>query len=186
MNTNYTTKILDTLTFKNKFLIILFADNGPSFSSEFYCLDLSNGKRIPGTFWASGHIIDWVIEDIDNDGNPNIIGLGYDNGFEGLTFFNFEFKEETSVRPTTEDYLIKNFSQTEMETYIRFPKNDIDVFNKIRTTSYDDQSFNYFPDKGNSCLELQPSSMTKYYRLLVMKLKTTLKILILQFLIILE
>ncbi|MGQ9644860.1 MAG: hypothetical protein ACUVT3_13465, partial [Ignavibacterium sp.] len=136
LNTEYTVNILDTLTCRNKRSIFLYANNGPSFSSSIYRLDLLTGNRLQGTFWASGHIMVGIIKDIDNDNKPEIIGAGYDNGYEDLVFFVFEIDTLTEVRPTTEDYLIRNFPIAEMKSYIRFPKTDFDNYFKLRTPGY--------------------------------------------------
>ena len=129
-------KILDTLTFSEKKSLFLIASNGPSFSSAIYRIDISNGQRLPGTFWASGHIMDAYIKDIDDDKKPEIVGTGYDNGYEDLVFFAYEVDTLSEVRPTTDQYLIKGFPVSEFNAYIRFPKIDFDNYMKVRTPSY--------------------------------------------------
>ncbi len=143
LNSEYNIKILDTLTIFGKKSLYLISSNGPSFSSAIYRIDISNGKRLPGTFWASGHMMDAYIKDIDNDKKPEIVGTGYDNGYEDLVFFVYEIDTLTKVRPTTEDYLVEGFPLSELNAYIRFPKIDYDNYIKVRTPSYLTDGFLY-------------------------------------------
>jgi hypothetical protein len=128
----YTSILLDTITVFGKKSLFLIAKNGPSFSSAIYRLDLKTGKRLPGTFWTSGHIMDGYIQDIDKDKKPDILSLGADNGYEDLVFSICEIDTLTQVRPTTDEYLIQDFPIAKMKAYIRFPKNDFDNYKKIR------------------------------------------------------
>ncbi len=133
LNTEYHINIIDTLTFANEKSLFFISSNGPSFSSAIYRIDLRTGKRLPGTFWASGHIIDCKIKDINNDNQPEMIGVGYDNGYEDAVFFVYEVDTLTKVRPTKEEYLIKNHPISLMKSYIRFPKTDYDIYCRVRT-----------------------------------------------------
>ncbi len=137
------TTIIDTITFNGKSSLFLFSSNHTSFSSAIYRIDLETGERLSGTFWASGHIMDAVIKDIDDDNKPEIVGVGYENGYEDFVFFAYEIDTLTKVRPTTDEYLIKGFPVAEMKSYIRFPKTDFDNFYKIRTPGYTLGSFTF-------------------------------------------
>lgn len=141
LNSEYTVNILDTLTFDGQNSLLMYASNGPSFSSAVFRLDLKTGKRLPGTFWASGHVMDGVIKDIDNDSKPDFVGVGYDNGYEDFVFFAYELDTLIKVRPTTEPYLISGFPVSEMKSYIRFPKTDFDNYYKVRTPGFCINSF---------------------------------------------
>lgn len=56
--------------------LVLISNNLDSFSSAIYRIDLRTGKRLPGTFWASGHSQEGTIKDIDNDGHKGIYWCG--------------------------------------------------------------------------------------------------------------
>ena len=143
LNLEYSVNLIDTLTFHNTKVIVARANNGPSFSSAIYFLDIKNGKRLPGTFWASGHIVGAIIKDIDNDGIPEINGVGYDNGYEDLVFFSFTPDSLTKVRLTKEDYLIRNYPVAQLKSYIRFPKTDFEKHSLIRIPPYNIGSLRY-------------------------------------------
>ena len=136
LNSEYGANILDTLTYLKQKSILCYANNEPSFSSAIYRLDIKTGKRLPGTFWASGHIMDGIIKDIDNDNKPDFVGVGYENGYEDFAFFVYEIDTLTKIRPTTEDYLIRDYPIAEMKSYIRFRKTDFDNLYKNRTPGY--------------------------------------------------
>ena len=143
IDTDYTVFIIDTLTLSGEKSLIMRAANGPSFASAIYRIDLKTGKRLPGTFWASGHIQGGKIEYINN--KADFIGVGYDNGYEDFCFFSYNIDTLTKVRPTKEQYLIENFPIAKMNTYIRFPKTDFDDYAETRTPDYIDFSFDYYP-----------------------------------------
>ena len=67
----YATNIIDTVTISGRKNLVLFANNSPSFSSAIYRLDLKTGKRLPGTFWCSGHTVNGILKDINKDGKKD-------------------------------------------------------------------------------------------------------------------
>lgn len=143
LDTNYTVHILDTLTYNGQKSVLLFASNNNSFSSAIYRLDLKTGNRLPGTFWASGHIMDGIIKDVDNDSKQEVVGVGYDNGYEDLVFFIIENDTLTTMRPTTNDYLLRGIPFANMKQFIRIPKTDYDNYYKSRTPEYFFGSYNF-------------------------------------------
>lgn len=143
LDTNYTVHILDTLTYNGQKSVLLFASNNNSFSSAIYRLDLKTGNRLPGTFWASGHIMDGIIKDVDNDSKQEVVGVGYDNGYEDLVFFIIEIDTLTTMRPTTNDYLLRGIPVANMKQFIRIPKTDYDNYYKSRTPEYFFGSYNF-------------------------------------------
>lgn len=143
LNTDYGIYILDTLTFEGKKSIYLVSSNEPSFSSAIYRINASDGKRLPGTLWAAGHFMDAMIFDYDNDGQKEIIGVGYDNGYEDLVFFITRLDTLTRMRPTTLKYFLNNIPLADMKQYIRIPKTDYDNYTHLRTPYYFVDSFNF-------------------------------------------
>lgn len=137
----YSIIIIDTLTMAGNKSLVLISNNLDSFSSAIYRIDLRTGKRLPGTFWASGHCQEGTIKDIDNDGIIEFIGTGYDNGFQDLVFFSYSLDTLTSVRPTTDEYLIRNYKVNKMKSLILFPKSDYDIYYGVRTPNYNIGSF---------------------------------------------
>ncbi len=130
---DYTVKIVDTLTLYSKENILLISNNMTSYSSAIFRINLRTGKRLPGTVWTAGHILGGEIKDIDKDGKKEFMGTGYDNGYEDVVFWGVEIDSLLKMRPTREDYLLRNMSIAEMKVYIRFPKIDYDYFKQIRT-----------------------------------------------------
>ncbi|MDT3697615.1 MAG: hypothetical protein ROY99_14620 [Ignavibacterium sp.] len=135
LNTEYSSLLCDTFTVNGEKSLFLISNNLNSFSSAISRISLLDGRRQPGTFWASGHIMGAFIKDIDSDSKPEIVGFGYDNGFEDIVFFVYEIDSLTKVRPTTEKYLIRNYPVADMKSYIRFPKTDYEIYHQVRTPS---------------------------------------------------
>lgn len=130
---DYTVKLLDTLSLYSQKSLLCFSTNSTSYPSAIFRLDLESGRRLPGTFWAAGHIIEGKIKDLGNDGQKEFVGIGYENGYEDVSFFAFEIDSLLKMRPTTDDYLLRNIKISKMNVYIRFPKIDYDYFQKLRT-----------------------------------------------------
>lgn len=143
LNTEYGITLLDTLTYSGQKSLFLISSNGPSFSSAIYRIDLARGKRLPGTFWSAGHVMDAYIKDVDLDKKHEIIGAGYDNSYEDLVFFAYEIDTLTKMRPETDEYMLKGFPTAEMIVYIRFPKTDYDNYFKVRTPVYFSGGFSF-------------------------------------------
>lgn len=143
LSPDYSIRIIDTLTFNGRKSLFLYSSNGPSFSSAVHRIDLKTGTRLPGIFWTSGHIADGIIRDIDNDGKPEMIGLGYDNGYKDVVLFVYEINEENRVRPTIDEYLIKNYPTAQMKVYMRFPKTDYDNYFNQPTPQINFETINY-------------------------------------------
>jgi len=131
----YGVSMIDTLTFKGVKSLFLISGNEHSFSSAIYCIDLKTGHRLPGTLWCSGHVVDAIIKDLNNDNKKDIVAIGYDNGYEDEVLFGYEIDTLTKVRLTTDEYLIKNYSLADLITYLRIPKTDFDIYYENRTPS---------------------------------------------------
>ena len=129
----YGAKLIDTVTFNNNKILFCFSNNGPSFSSAVYGLELKTGKRIPETLWCSGHIMGAILKDINNDNISDLVMDGLDNGFEDAVILGVELSKMDGYRLTTSEYRIKNKKLIEPIFYIRIPKNDYEIFMNLRT-----------------------------------------------------
>jgi len=129
----YGAKLIDTITFNGKKILFCFSNNGPSFSSAVYGLELKTGKRIPETLWGSGHTMGAILKDINNDNISDLVMDGIDNGFEDGIILGVELSKMDGYRPTINEYRIKNKKQIEPIFYIRIPKIDYDRMMNFRT-----------------------------------------------------
>lgn len=138
---DYTVKIVDTLTLYSNANILLISKNVTSYTSAIFRINLRTGKRLRGTVWTAGHIMEGEIKDIDKDGKKEFIGTGYENGYEDVTFWGVEIDSLLKMRPTREDYFLRNMNAAEMKVYIRFPKIDYDYYKQIRTPTLISNNF---------------------------------------------
>lgn len=145
---NYSVRMIDTLTLNSQKSLLLISKNLTSYPSAIFRINLRTGKRLPGTFWAAGHILEGEIKDIDKDSKKDFIGIGYENGYEDVTFFGFEIDTLLKMRPTKEEYLLEDISRADLKVYIRFPKIDYDKYKKIRTPSLLISNFSDNQHKG--------------------------------------
>lgn len=137
----YGISIIDTISLNNKKCLFLYSGNSDSFSSAIFRLDLETGKRLPGTLWCSGHTVDAIIKDLDNDGDKEILAVGVDNGYEEIVIFSFEIDTLTRSRLSKEEYLIKNYPIADLTTLIRLAKTDYDNYLQLRIPVIDKGSF---------------------------------------------
>lgn len=141
LNTDYGLFILDTLTLDDTPGIYIYGNNFKSFSSAIFRLNLETGKRESGTIWSSGHTCGGIIKDIDDDGRKDLLCLGIDNGYEDVVLFGYEADTLSKVRPSIDEYLIRNYNVVDPIIYIRFQKSDFDEYYYYRTPSPAMESF---------------------------------------------
>lgn len=128
----YTIFLIDTLTFNFQKSLFLISTNSASFSSAIYRINLTTGRRLPGTLWCSGHTTEALIKDLNDDGRKDILAIGMDNGFEQQVVFAFTIDTLTKVRPSINEYIIKNFPISDFLSYIRIPKTDYTKYIQVR------------------------------------------------------
>lgn len=104
--------------------IVLHANNVPSYSSTVFMLDAETGKRVGGTYWQSGFIESSILADYNEDGQPDIIVGGTDNGFEEATLTCISIDKLGGVRPSTPEYEIRYKPRARLLFSFRFPQTD--------------------------------------------------------------
>ena len=150
LDSSYSIYMIDTLNIKNSKMLYVFANNGSSFSSAVFSIDLITGDRNQGILWCSGHTCDGIIRDIDGDGIKDIFCLGLDNGFEDVVLFGTEIDTLSQVRPSTTEYNINNYPTSKFITYIRIPKTDFDNYLKNRFVSMTQGTLKYINNNSGS------------------------------------
>lgn len=119
-------EIIDTITVNELKQIILFANNGNSFSSAIFTLDLKTGEKVGRTHWVSGFTYESAMKDVNNDGISDIILVGKDNGFQEYVLWIVSADKIFGHRPSTDYKRIKNQPEADLISYLRFPKTDCD------------------------------------------------------------
>jgi len=133
IDTIYSIRLFDTLTVEKSKRLFLLVNNIHSFPSAIISLDLNTGKRLNGTIWMSGATGAGLIKDINNDNQPDIIALGWDNGYEDICLFGFELNNNEVVRPSTKTYQILDYPIATHLFCVRVPKTDFDNYYEHRT-----------------------------------------------------
>ena len=75
-------------------------------------------------FWHPGGIAGSRIEDIDNDGNLEFVGLAISNGYKCVAYFSIEYDKLIGTAPAPKGYRFKNQSIADFEWYILIPLSD--------------------------------------------------------------
>lgn len=153
---DYTINLGDTITIGGEKILFCYANNKRSFSSAVFAINLRTGTRIPQTFWASGHTASLLLRDIDNDAKSEIIGLGFDNGYEDAVLWAMEMDNYDGFRLTTDEYIIKGRKQADLLFYIRIPKTDYDNYLRTRTPGIDLSGLTY--DSGSKSIQFSLSA----------------------------
>ncbi|MFZ1280561.1 MAG: hypothetical protein WAR59_06985 [Ignavibacteriaceae bacterium] len=161
LDTAYSIYMIDTLVIKNRKSLYVYANNGTSFGSAIFAIDLSTRKINTGVLWCSGHTYDGIIRDINGDNKKDILCMGLDNGFDDVMLFGFEPFTNNFSRPSTNEYQIKDYPIANFINLIRIPKTDYDfaVQNRFQSiimgtlkylSSSNEYSFSLDSDEGNS------------------------------------
>ena len=129
----YNVYLIDTTLIGDKKIILCFANNSTSFSSAIFGLNLKTGERIKQTQWNSGFTWDAIVEDINDDGKKEFVGIGADNGLRDGVIWEVKLEDLNGYRPTTTNYKIMNFEETNLQFYIRLTKNDFEILNGARS-----------------------------------------------------
>lgn len=129
----YSSYLIDTATVENKKVIFFYANNSTSFSSAIFALDINTGKRIDNTQWNSGYTWDAMIIDFEGDGEKELVATGADNGLKDAVIWGMKLKNVNGYRPTTQNYMIYNFDETDLQFYIRIPNTDYDSLSGSRS-----------------------------------------------------
>lgn len=142
----YSLYLIDTATYKGENVLFFWANNGPSFSTAISGLSVQAGKRIPETFWGSGHTYAVIFQDVDKDGIKEIIGFGLDNGYEDAVFWISKLNDFDGYRLTRQEYIIKGKKEAKLLSYLRIPKNDFERWAGLRTPGAESNSLYYKSD----------------------------------------
>jgi hypothetical protein len=161
----YSSSIIDTITLNNELYIALSAANNNSFSSAIYFINIRNAKREYGTFWASGHIVGAIIKDINRDGIRDVLGIGFDNGYEDGVLFGFKIDTYNKVRLTTPEYLIRNYPVANLITYLRVKKTDYDILNGGRMPPIGGNSLRYENNEKHYYFGMPFTEYTKFSKI---------------------
>lgn len=139
--------LFDTLTIKNNLCILCGANNGNSYASAAFILDLINNKIISDTLWNPGHINDIRTNDLDNDGKQEFVVLAANNGFEKTALFSLRPEDFKGQVPTKDDYKLFSIPATKLLNYLLIPNSDFCKYSGLRritTTTrgllFDDES----------------------------------------------
>ncbi|MFA6978192.1 MAG: hypothetical protein WC209_02625 [Ignavibacteriaceae bacterium] len=120
----YAWSLWDTLTFNGGKSLLSSVNNGNSYASAAFILDLKTQKIISDTLWNCGHINEMRLFDLNNDGRREIAGLTHDNGNKRISFFNINLSKFAGQLPSTEEYRLLHIIQAEVTNLFLFPKTD--------------------------------------------------------------
>jgi len=124
---------IDTVTENGKKLMLAAADNGPSFSSAIFTIDLSTGKRTGTTFWNPGFIVTGLTASIRDKNDKLIIFAGANNGYEKSFIAGIELNKLYGYAPSTPHYTFSGMKPANLLFYILLPKTDyLKHFNSMR------------------------------------------------------
>jgi hypothetical protein len=145
----YYIELIDTLSENGRKQLTLFANNGASYASAIFKLDLLTGKRIKGTHWCSGFTYESTVKDVNKDGILDLILVGKDNGYDESVLWILPSNKIFGFRPSTDEYNIKNQPESDLIGYVRFQKTDFDIVNYPKTLIVNQGSIDGLQEKDN-------------------------------------
>lgn len=131
----YSLYFYDTLTIKNDLCILCGANNGNSYASAAFILDIKNNKVVSDTLWNPGHIDDIRTIDLDNDGKKELVFEAANNGKDNLSLYSLEVNDLKGQVPTRDDYKLLNIPDTKLINYILIPNTDFCKYYGLRRSA---------------------------------------------------
>lgn len=151
-----TYKDIHTITFINHFIgiqnqnnrkiVYLFANNQPLYPAVIYKLDALTGKKLPGTFWHSGHIESAILSNFDNHGDK-ITALAISNCYERSVIFSIKTKSLNGQGPANKNYKFEGVSQDSSLKYVLLPKTDLTNFDRLRFNKMEIGALNFIKEE---------------------------------------
>lgn len=121
---NYAISIIDTVSNYTQKELIVSATHSAYFPYAIFKIDIKSGKKLPGELWHSGQFYSYLIKDIDNDGVPELIAGGCNNGFKKAVIVVIKINNLNGILPSTPNYRIQAKEIAKFEKYIILPKTD--------------------------------------------------------------
>jgi len=125
-NTIYRSSFIDTVTLDGKLQLLCRATNHPYYPTAIYKLDPINGKRISGTFWHAGHIVEAII--LRNNQSTKIICIGINNAFNRTVLVVLNPDSIDGQGPNTLNYHFKGIRPVTPEHYLFLPRSDVNRY----------------------------------------------------------
>lgn len=134
-STTYINYLFGADSLNGRPIIYLFARNQPLYPSVIYKLDAQTGKRIPGTFWHSGHIAGAVLGNFGHS-RKEIVGIAINNCFERLDMFSLYADSINGQAPALKNYTFYDIPEAKLNKFILLPRTDLSMFDKQRYSSF--------------------------------------------------
>ena len=93
-------------------------------------VNLETGKQFGDIFWHPGLITSGTIDDINKDGETEIICSAISNGMKGSALFIISQDKIAGSAPSTERYKFNDIPISDFILYVIFPSTDISVYYK--------------------------------------------------------
>ncbi len=122
----------DTLTFKGRKSILACANNGRSYASAAFLIDLKTQQIISDTLWNCGQYLNIKAVDLNDDGEKEIVGIAINNGKEKSSFFYLELSKFGGQIPSADEYRLFNIKEAEVNRLFLLPKTDFAGYNHMR------------------------------------------------------
>ena len=147
----YTLSIVDTVSLNGIKTLVLYACHSIYYPFAFIQLAIKTGEKLPGELWHSGHLNSAMIKDLDNDGIPELIAGGCNNGFKRASVAIVKINQMDGILPSTKNYTFLNKKPAKYEKYILLPRSD---YNRIYNYLNIIPAGNIFENKGERVIQI--------------------------------
>lgn len=124
LNPFYSLTMVDTVTLAGVKQIICSSRNDISFSSAVFRISAKDGRRLDGTVWNAGHIIDGIIEDCNDDGKKELAITFFNNSYHKTGLAILDLGKLDGMLPCTDEYKLSNIKECATLSYILVPNTD--------------------------------------------------------------
>ncbi len=124
----YNSYFVDIVEYNNRKILLGVARHNDD-ASAVYQLDITNGRRIPGTLWSQGHHNqNAVVGDFNSDGIPELFIGGINNSMESAFTYLIDINKLNGQTPNKLLKLFNNLPIADFKEYILIGKTDISNF----------------------------------------------------------
>lgn len=125
----------DTIRINKDLHILCFSNNGDSYPSAIYLLNLTKNFVASDTLWNHGFVYDLKICDLNEDNEKEVMIHALNNGLEKAEIVHMNLSELKGQIPSNDDYRLFNIPTANLLHYFTFSNTDFNKYLNLRNAN---------------------------------------------------
>ena len=130
-----------------KNFLYCIANNTPLYPGSIFKLLVKTGEKVNGQLWNSGHIVNAMLGDFDDNNIKEIVAIGLNNAFKSAVIFSVAISNIDGQMPTTYPYKFKNVHEAQLNHLVNVSPTDLTEYFNIKLSTLVGSSLHF--DKGS-------------------------------------